>query len=87
MSTENRPAELKKLPVAPSKYKAREILQKCGLTFRRATDIINEEVAKFENVTIEEAKKMNWYINSKVWKDLWTQVIYEEDLFRIGYKL
>lgn len=85
MSTENRPAELKKLPVAPSKWKAREILQKCGFTFREANKKILESIVKYENISEAEAKKV-WYLKIGCWKDLLSDVIHEEDLFTIGYK-
>ncbi len=78
--------KLKKFPVKPSKWTARDILQKCGLSFREAQNKINEVVATHENISTEEAKKYKWYLTAKMWKDLWTEVIYEEDLFTIGYE-
>ena len=85
MSTENRPAELKKLPVSPSKWKAREILQMCGFTFREANKKILEAIVQSENISEEEARKV-WYLKAICWKKLWSEAIYEEDLFTIGYK-
>lgn len=78
--------QLKKLPISPTKYKAREILQKCGLSFASANALIWETIAKDENKTIEEIKKTSWHIKPKVWSDILNAVIYKEDLYRIGYE-
>ncbi len=85
MSLETKPVELKKMPVAPSKWKAREILQKCGFTFREANTKIIEAIVKHENISEKEAKKV-WCLKAICWKNLWSEAIYEEDLFTIGYK-
>lgn len=86
MTTENRTAELKKLPIAPSKWKAREILQKVGISIVNANNIIYEYISTLENKTIEEAKKSRLICHT-TWNEIWQNEIGEEFLNRIGYEI
>ena len=79
-------AELKKLPVSPSKWKAREILQKVGISLKNANDIIYDYIATHENKTIEEAKKV-YNISHKTWREIYQKEIGEEFLPQIGYEI
>ena len=78
--------KLKPLPVSPSKWIARDILQKMGIPLNNAMNIIYENIVSVENKTLEEAKKLR-KIHGRTWEKIWREEIGEEFLNRLGYEI